>query len=86
MQVRLSRQITNTFEKNGAYVGYEEMKLPEVREKAKALGLIPRNMRKADLIHAIQRREGHTLCFGRSNGNCPYTDCCFMDDCLRVKS
>ena len=62
------------------------MKLPEVREKAKALGLIPRNMKKADLIHAIQRKEGYTPCFGESNGTCPHMDCCFRDDCLSIKS
>ncbi len=61
------------------------MKIAEVREKAKALGLIPRNMRKADLIHAIQRKEGYTPCFRRSSGLCPHTDCCFRDDCLRIK-
>ena len=62
------------------------MKMPELREKAKALGLVPRKMKKADLIHAIQRKEGHTPCFGTANGYCPYTDCCFMGDCLKVKS
>ncbi len=61
------------------------MKLPEVREKAKALGLIPRNMKKTDLIRAIQRKEGYTACFGRSTGQCPHTDCCFRDDCLKIK-
>lgn len=62
------------------------MKMPELREKAKALGLMPRIMKKADLIHAIQVKEGHTPCFGGSNGECPYTNCCFGDDCLRLKS
>jgi hypothetical protein len=61
------------------------MKLPEVRENIKALGLILRNMKKADLIHAIQRKEGYTPCFGRPTGQCPYIDCCFRDDCLRIR-
>lgn len=61
------------------------MKISEVKEKARALGLVPGNLRKADLIQAIQRREGHTPCFGTSKGVCPYTDCCFMDDCLKIK-
>ena len=61
------------------------MKMPELREKARALGLLARNLKKADLIHAIQRREGYAPCFGRSNGACPHTLCCFRDDCLKIK-
>ena len=62
------------------------MKIQEVREKTRALGMIPRSMRKADLVHALQRKEGYTPSFGKSNGQCPHTACCFRDDCLRIKS
>ncbi len=62
------------------------MKMPEIRDKAKALGIKPGKMRKAELITAIQTAEGNTPCFGTSNGYCPYTDCCFMDDCLKIKA
>ena len=62
------------------------MKFQEVKEKAKAVGLIPRDMKKADLIRAIQIAEGHRPCFGASNGRCPYADCCFMHDCTRIRS
>jgi hypothetical protein len=62
------------------------MTMPEIRLKAKALGLKPGKMKKADLIHTIQLAEGYTPCFGYSNGSCSYTDCCFMDDCLKIKS
>jgi hypothetical protein len=62
------------------------MKMPELREKARALGMIPRSLKKADLIHAIQRKEGFTPCFGKSKGKCAHPDCCFMDDCLRITS
>lgn len=62
------------------------MTLPEIRMKAKALGLTPGRMKKADLIHTIQLAEGYTPCFGYSNGSCGYTDCCFMDDCSKIKS
>ncbi|MBN2314828.1 MAG: hypothetical protein JXM79_12930 [Sedimentisphaerales bacterium] len=64
----------------------KQMTLPEIRMKAKALGLTPGRMKKADLIHTIQVAEGYTPCFGHSNGSCGYADCCFMDDCLKVKS
>ena len=55
-----------------------------IRQKAISLGIQPGQMDKAELIHSIQRAEGNTSCFGTSNGQCPYTDCCFMKDCLKV--
>jgi hypothetical protein len=61
------------------------MRMPEIRLKAKALGITPSKMKKADLIHAIQVTEGCTPCFGGSNGQCSYIDCCFMSDCLKIK-
>ena len=55
-----------------------------IRQKAASLGIQPGQMNKTELIHSIQRAEGNTPCFGTSNGKCPYTDCCFMADCLKV--
>jgi hypothetical protein len=69
-----------------ARVAEKRMGLPEIRTKALALGLTPGKTRKAELIHAIQMAEGHNPCFGRSNADCRYTDCCFMPDCLKSKS
>jgi hypothetical protein len=57
----------------------------EIRMKAKALGITPGKMKKPDLIHAIQVAEGCTPCFGKSNGQCSHTDCCFMTDCFKTK-
>jgi hypothetical protein len=65
-------------------VKQKSMKMPEIRKKAKALGIIPGKMKKVELIHAIQQAECCTPCFGRSNGQCGYTDCCFLEDCLRT--
>jgi hypothetical protein len=62
----------------------KRMNMPEIKMKAKALGISPGKMLKAELIHAIQSAEGNTPCFGRSNGQCPYTNCCFMKDCLKI--
>lgn len=62
----------------------QRMGMPEIRIKAKALGITPGRMKKADLIHAIQMAEGCTPCFGRSGGQCAHTDCCFMKDCLKT--
>jgi len=63
----------------------KRMSVPQIKSKAKALGITPGKMTKTELIHAIQIAEGNTPCFGRSNGQCPYSDCCFMEDCLKLK-
>lgn len=64
----------------------KSMSMPEIKIKAKALGIRPGKMKKTELIHAIQETEGCTPCFGRSGGECPNTDCCFMPDCLKIRA
>lgn len=59
------------------------MTTSEIREKAEALGITPGEMEKAELICAIQEAEGYTACFGKSNGPCLQTDCCFREGCLK---
>jgi hypothetical protein len=61
------------------------MGMPEIRIKAKSLGITPGKMKKVDLIHTIQLAEGYTPCFGTSNGQCSNTDCCFIKDCLKIR-
>jgi len=63
----------------------KRMSMPEIKMKARSLGIIPGKMKKSDLIHAIQVAEGYTPCFGRSGGHCPHTNCCFMNDCLKTR-
>jgi len=60
------------------------MTIPQIKRKAKRLGVSPGKMKKAELIHSIQEAEGCTPCFGMSNGECQYTNCCFMQDCLKI--
>jgi hypothetical protein len=60
------------------------MKISAIKEKAQSLGIEPGKMKKEDLIHAIQRAENNTPCFGKSGGQCPYVNCCFMYDCLKI--
>jgi len=43
-------------------------------------------MKKAELIHAIQIAEGCTPCYGRSNGQCPWQECCWRADCFTTKA
>ncbi len=59
------------------------MKLPEIKEKAVELGIDITKKKKKDLILEIQAAEGNEQCFGTNDGNCPYTDCCFWDDCIK---
>ena len=66
-------------------VAQKRMGMSEIRMKAKTLGITPGKMKKVELIHAIQVAEGCTPCFGRSNGQCPYNDCCFMESCFKIR-
>ncbi|MFA5238112.1 MAG: Rho termination factor N-terminal domain-containing protein [Phycisphaerae bacterium] len=61
------------------------MKIEDIKKKAKKLGINCGKMKKAELIHAIQKAENNTPCFGNSNnGQCQYTNCCFRSDCFKV--
>jgi len=62
------------------------MKMLEVKEKAKMLGIKPGKMKKVELIHAIQTAENNTPCFGTTSGYCDQSNCCFIDDCLRIRN
>lgn len=59
------------------------MKLAKVKKTASDLGVDPGNMKKAELIRAIQEAEGYPPSFGNNDGRCPYTDCCWWDDCIK---
>ncbi|MHC5059820.1 MAG: Rho termination factor N-terminal domain-containing protein [Planctomycetota bacterium] len=61
----------------------KSMTMPQIQKKAKNLGITPGKMKKAELIHSIQMAENCTPCYGTSDGNCQYTDCCFMADCFK---
>ncbi len=63
----------------------KHMGMPEIKKKAQSLGLTPGKMKKPELIHTIQMTEGNTPCFGRSDGQCGNSGCCFMRDCLSVR-
>jgi hypothetical protein len=62
----------------------KSMKMAEIKEKARYLGIIPGKMKKAELIHSIQQAEGFTPCFGRCNGECTNEECCFIVDCVQT--
>ena len=58
------------------------MKVAEIKEKAKALGVKPGKMNKTDLIRAIQTQEGNTACFQNGSPVCDQMGCCWRADCL----
>lgn len=59
------------------------MKMQEVRQKAKELGLKDTfGLTKAELIKKIQRAEGNFDCFGTAKDYCDQFQCCFREDCL----
>ena len=62
------------------------MNIQAVREKAKMLDLNPGKMKKTDLIHAIQSKEGNFPCFGTAKDFCDQSECCWRSDCLPKKS
>lgn len=63
----------------------KSLKMSEIKQKANAIGITPGNMNKIELIRAIQTAEGNRPCFGTSNGQCIYTDCCFLEDCFKTR-
>jgi len=62
------------------------MKMDEIKAKARSLGIEPGKMKKTDLIRMIQQWEGNTPCFGTSRGECTNEACCFIGDCLKIKT
>ena len=61
-----------------------KMTMPKIKAKAKKLGLTPGKMKKTELIHSIQTAEQNSPCYGTSNGYCDQSECCFLDDCVKV--
>ena len=58
------------------------MKIQEVKEKAKTLGLETFGMKKDDLIRNLQSKEGNTPCFQTGIYSCDQFNCCWRSDCL----
>ena len=58
------------------------MKMTEIKDKARALGVKIRGLRKADLIRQILIAEGNQPCFLAKAEPCMETDCCWRKDCF----
>jgi len=61
----------------------KHMNMTEIIKKAKTIGIDPGKMKKAELIRSIQTAEGSSPCFGTSDGQCAYDECCFVRDCFK---
>lgn len=58
------------------------MKLQEIKAIAKSKGLKNINVKKAELIKAIQRAEGNIDCFGEAAmKECDQSECLWREDC-----
>ncbi len=58
------------------------MKMQEVRQMAKRLGINSFGKTKTDLIREIQRTEGNFDCYGTALGDCDQEGCLFRPACL----
>jgi len=59
------------------------MKMQEIREIAKQRCIKTANMKKADIIRAIQREESNADCYGTDNADkCGQTECLWKSDCI----
>lgn len=62
--------------------GEAHMNLNELKKMAKGLEIKPSNLKKTELIHAIQIAEGNFDCFGKAESYCDQEGCLFSDECL----
>ncbi len=59
------------------------MNIKEIGVIAKTMGIAASKLKKADLIRAIQCKEGNFDCFATAfKGECDQKDCVWRDDCL----
>ncbi len=58
------------------------MKMPQVRARAREMGIPAGRKRKEDLVREIQAREGNRDCYNRGQGRtCGQDACAWRDDC-----
>ena len=59
------------------------MTVKEIKKIAKARGINGAKMLKADLIRAIQVKEGNSPCYETGVVACAQTGCCWWGDCQK---
>ena len=59
------------------------MRVEEIRQIARAKGVVPGHLKKSELIHCVQLREGNFDCSGTAvEGICSQWDCLWSADCM----
>ena len=59
------------------------MKMDDIREIARQLGIKPGKLNKTQLVQSIQRQEGNFDCFASAaNGECDQLGCNWREDCF----
>ena len=58
------------------------MKMQEIRQMAKKLGINSFGKTKVELVREIQRREGNFACYGTAEDTCDQLTCLFRPSCL----
>jgi hypothetical protein len=58
------------------------MKVQEVKELAKGMGINPGKMKKQELVRTIQEKEGNFPCFQTAGDRCDQESCTWRSDCL----
>lgn len=60
------------------------MKIEKIKTIANAKGIKAGNLKKPELIQAIQRAEGNFDCFGSAtSGYCDQAGCLWREDCVQ---
>jgi len=59
------------------------MKIEEIKNLARQLGISTRRLKKAEMIKAIQSTEGNCACYGTgSSAQCGQHCCAWREDCV----
>ncbi len=59
------------------------MNMQEIREIAKTIGVKSSRVKKVELIHRIQLKEGNFDCFATAtSGECDQLKCSWREDCF----
>jgi len=59
------------------------MKMQEIQEMARHIGIRVSGRTKSNLVREIQRKEGSFDCFGTARYFCDQDCCCFKSDCFK---
>jgi hypothetical protein len=63
------------------------MNIKDVQLMAKKMGITKKNLKKVELVRAIQLTEGNIPCFATNRVNvCGENNCLWLKDCLKANN